>query len=134
MKSQRSVSQTKTRINIEQLNVNEPEKTREIKANLAKILQISETKNVKVEPNFFQQNYGTQEEANNQISKSVDNFFRNVIVDKLKLNNTSKVSVSSFRPLAVQIQTQETSGKEFWKKFKEQKKEFENKIYLHESI
>lgn len=45
--------------------MNEPEKTREIKANLAKILQISETKNVKVEPNFFQQNYGTQEEANN---------------------------------------------------------------------
>ena len=50
-------------------------------------------------------------------------------MQRLNLTQTKEVDHPG-----VVIADKETSGKSFWQRFKEEKKEFEQKIFLHENV
>ncbi|CDW89602.1 UNKNOWN [Stylonychia lemnae] len=126
---------SKYKINIEDLaNTEIKGKVSQIRNNLAKIMQINEEKTVMLEDDFFNQKDGNQESISNAISKSVENFFKHSIMKQLKLQSQQAPIDGQSKKVGTVIADQETSGKNFWKRFRVQQKEFEKKIYLNEKI
>eukprot|EP00347_Sterkiella_histriomuscorum_P018208 403346377 len=127
----------KPKANIEQYaNFEMQGKVSYVRNNLAKIIQINEEKKVMLEDDFFKETQGNQESISNEISKSVENFFKQSIMKQLKLQSQQKKTDidNSKNKVGTVIADQETSGKTFWKRFRVQQKEFEKKIYLNEKI
>jgi hypothetical protein len=86
------VSVIRTRKNIEFVGTDLPEHIKEIRKNFAKILKINEQKKILLDDNFFKENYGPQDDINNRISKSVEKFFKQAVMERLNLTSTKKLT------------------------------------------
>lgn len=60
-----------------------------VRNNLSKIMQINDQKKVMLEEDFFRENQGSQEAISKNISKSVENFFKQSIMKQLKLQSAT---------------------------------------------